>query len=60
MKNPLIPFLVVASLTLSSCKEDEAAKQWYARLKSRPSFRPLLGDRILGMNPSAHYTDLDF
>lgn len=40
--------------------EDETAKQWYARLKSRPSFRPLLTDRILGMNPSAHYTDLDF
>lgn len=40
--------------------EDEAARQWYARLKSRPSFRPLLADRILGMNPSAHYTDLDF
>ena len=40
--------------------EDETAKQWYARLKSRPSFRPLLADRIMGMTPSVHYTDLDF
>lgn len=40
--------------------EDENAKQWYARLKSRPSFRPLLADRVLGMTPSQHYTDLDF
>lgn len=40
--------------------EDEAAKQWYARLKSRPAFRPLLADRVLGLNASAHYTNLDF
>lgn len=40
--------------------EDHAAKEWYARLKSRPSFRPLLADRVRGMTPSAHYTDLDF
>ena len=37
-----------------------AAKEWYARLKSRPSFRPLLGDRVSGMVPPAHYEDLDF
>lgn len=40
--------------------EDEAAKQWYARVKSRPSFRALLTDRVLGLNPGAQYTDLDF
>lgn len=40
--------------------EDEAARAWYARIKSRPSFRPLLGDRIPGMAPAAHYDDLDF
>lgn len=40
--------------------EDATTREWYARLKSRPSFRPLLADRILGMTPSAHYTDLDF
>ncbi len=41
-------------------EEDEAARAWYARIKSRPSFRPLLSDRIAGMAPSAHYDNLDF
>ncbi len=36
------------------------AKGWYARLKSRPSFRSLLADRIPGTPPPLHYTDLDF
>lgn len=37
-----------------------AAKLWYARVKSRPSFRPLLADKLPGTVPPAHYTDLDF
>lgn len=37
-----------------------AAAGWYARLKSRPSFRPLLADRQPGLPPAAHYHDLDF
>jgi glutathione S-transferase len=40
--------------------EDEAAKTWYARIKSRPSFRTLLGDTLAGMPPSPTYKDLDF
>ena len=40
--------------------EDEAAKNWYARVKSRPSFRPLLADRLRGMAPAEAYADLDF
>ena len=36
------------------------AKDWYARVKSRPSFRPLLADHIPGAPPPAHYADLDF
>ena len=40
--------------------EDEGAKHWYARIKSRPSFRPLLADRMPGMTPPANYADLDF
>lgn len=35
-------------------------RQWYARIKSRPAFRPLLGDRVPGMSPSKGYADLDF
>jgi len=41
-------------------KEDEAAKGWYARVKSRPAFRPLLTETLAGIPPSATYADLDF
>lgn len=37
-----------------------AVKEWYQRLKCRPSFRPLLADRLDGVPPPAHYDDLDF
>ncbi len=40
--------------------EHEPAKEWYARIKSRPSFRPILADHIPGIAPPKHYTDLDF
>jgi len=36
------------------------AREWYARMKSRPSFRPLLADRVPGVTAPAHYADLDF
>lgn len=36
------------------------AKDWYARIKSRPSFRGLLADRVPGMTAPEHYADLDF
>ena len=38
----------------------EPARDWYARMKSRPSFRALLADRIPGILPPPHYADLDF
>jgi len=37
-----------------------AAKDWYSRVKSRPSFRPLLSDRVRGITPVSSYADLDF
>ena len=40
--------------------ENDATKQWYSRIKSRPSFRPLLADQIRGMPPPRVYADLDF
>ena len=40
--------------------EDETAKLWYARVKSRPAFRTLLADRLPGLSPAAAYADLDF
>ena len=36
------------------------AKDWYARMKARPSFRAILTDRIPGLAPPKHYDDLDF
>lgn len=38
----------------------EPAKDWYARMKSRPSFRSILADSLAGAPPSDHYADLDF
>ncbi len=38
-----------------------AARLWYARIKSRPAFRPLLAERVPeAPPPPAHYPDLDF
>lgn len=37
-----------------------AAREWYARMKSRPCFRGILADRVPGITPPAHYADLDF
>lgn len=36
------------------------AKLWYSKIKSRPSFKEILNDRIKGIYPAKHYTDLDF
>lgn len=40
--------------------ESPLVKDWYQRVKSRPSFRPLLNDRVRGLTPVSHYADLDF
>jgi glutathione S-transferase len=40
--------------------EAEGAKEWYARIKSRPSFRSLLADRVPGLTPPDIYADPDF
>ncbi len=39
--------------------EFPAAGEWYMRMKSRPSFRTLLADRVPGQPPVSHYADLD-
>ena len=36
------------------------ARDWYAGLKSRPSFRPLLSERMEVISPPAHYDKVDF
>lgn len=43
-----------------SWQYNTSVKDWYALVKCRPSFRPLLKDRIMGFNPAEMYEDLDF
>ncbi len=38
----------------------QVLKDWYAKIKSRPSFRSILADQIPGFLPPPHYADLDF
>ena len=40
--------------------ESEMARNWYARVKSRPSFRQLLTETLAGIPPSETYANLDF
>ena len=40
--------------------KNESVRDWYACLKSRPSFRSLLTDRLPGIVPTSHYAELDF
>lgn len=39
---------------------EDPARDWYALIKSRPSFRGLLADSVLRLPPSAAYRELDF
>ena len=43
-----------------SWDEYKNAKLWYAKVKSRPSFREILKDNIKGIHPSHNYANLDF
>jgi glutathione S-transferase len=38
----------------------DAVREWYARIKSRPSFRALTTDIVQGFTPPLHYADPDF
>ncbi|MAF49689.1 MAG: glutathione S-transferase family protein [Rhodospirillales bacterium] len=40
--------------------DHKPAKNWYTRIKSRPSLRPILAERIPGLPAARHYSDLDF
>lgn len=38
----------------------DIVREWYARIKSRPSFRSLTSDVVEGFTPPLHYADPDF
>jgi glutathione S-transferase len=40
--------------------ESPTVSEWYLRMKSRPSFRSLLADRVPGQPPVGHYAELDY
>ncbi|MDT0575455.1 glutathione S-transferase family protein [Croceicoccus sp. F390] len=37
----------------------EQARGWYSTFKSRPSFQPLLAERMEGVQPPKHYSDIN-
>lgn len=41
-------------------KSFDTVREWYARIKSRPSFRALTSDVVQGFTPPLHYADPDF
>lgn len=41
-------------------KGHEQTARWYRGLKSRPSFRPLLSERMEVIGPAPHYANVDF
>ena len=41
-------------------RSHQATKAWYSGLKSRPSFRPLLAERMEGVPPPEYYDKVDF
>lgn len=41
-------------------EEHQSAAEWYARIKSRPSFKALLDDKVPGFKPVEHYENVDF
>lgn len=53
-------FSVLDYLAEMRWEEAGEVRDWYSRMKSRPSFRPVLADRVPGLPPPSHYDDLDF
>jgi glutathione S-transferase len=47
-------------LTDVNWKRTSALTKWYALMKSRPSFRRVLKDRVRGVKPPEHYENPDF
>ena len=52
-------FSVLDYLGLLNLKRHEYIREWYFKLKSRPSFRTLLKDQIVGLNPHENYKNMD-
>ena len=53
-------FSVLDYLGLLNLKSYESIREWYFKIKSRPSFKTLLKDQIVGLNPHENYRNIDF
>ena len=53
-------FSVLDYLGLLNLKSYESMREWYFKIKSRPSFKTLLKDQIVGLNPHENYKNIDF
>ncbi len=52
-------FSVLDYLGLLNLKSYENIREWYFKVKSRPSFKTLLKDQIIGLNPHENYKNMD-
>mgnify|MGYP001291346213 CR=1 FL=1 len=50
---------VLDYLGLLNLKTNKNVKEWYLKIKSRPSFKTLLKDQIVGLNPHENYKSID-
>ena len=52
-------FSVLDYLGLLNLKSYSNLREWYFKVKSRPSFKTLLKDQIIGLNPHENYKNMD-
>ena len=52
-------FSIMDYLGLLDFRKCQYIKEWYLKLKSRPSFKILLKDQIVGLNPDNNYKYID-
>ena len=52
-------FSILDYLGLLNLKSYENIKEWYFKVKSRPSFKTLLKDQMVGLNPHENYKEID-
>ena len=53
-------FSVLDYLGLLNLKSYQNIREWYFKIKSRPSFKTLFKDLIVGLNPHENYQKIDF
>ena len=52
-------FSILDYLGLLNFQNNEDIREWYFKIKSRPSFRTILSDQIVGLNPDEKYKLID-